>query len=224
MNKKWFKLSRTLKIELIIFGVVLIAAIIFVNTTFRGEEIGGPTPSPPSVSSLASVVPSVSSPSASTAPTSIPTSTPQGATTGNSYGSIQIIGNDICFEQTSEALSLLQTAATYYNFVTEHIGAIECVERGSGMFSWYNPPTFKAGRETRDGGKMWYAGTIAHDSCHSKQYQDGRKLSDEQAEAECLNFQFDALQAMSADQATLDWVQNAIKTRYWEVPYEDRWW
>ena len=189
MNK-WFKLTRTLKIELIVFGVLLVATVGLTVIKFRDEKTVDPYLSP-TPSLTASLSPTFS-PSASPfipSPPSTLTSTPE-ITTGNTYGPIQIIGDETCYTQTSDALSLLQSAATYYNFVTQYIGAIECVEQGSGMFLWYEPPTFKAGRDTREGGTMWYAGTIAHDSCHSKQYQDSRKLSDEKAEAHGNRYKF----------------------------------
>ncbi len=138
---------------------------------------------------------------------------------------IEIRGNDTCNTETTAALNLLSSSAvSYFSNVQVNIGVIECVDSGSGMYVWENPPRFAAGADTRNAGTMWYAGSIAHDSCHSRQYKDGRDYSGRDAEAECLNFQYGTLEAMGADQSTLDYVKNIIDSEYWEIPVDERWW
>lgn len=103
------------------------------------------------------------------------------------------------------------------------------------MYAWEKPPRYQVGKETRNAGTIWYAGTIAHDSCHSKLYIDylvsnpsnsvpNEVWTGREAEEQCLDVQYDALAKIGADQNTLDYVQNVINTEYWNVDYNNRWW
>jgi hypothetical protein len=67
------------------------------------------------------------------------------------------------------------------------------------MYACEDPPRFAVGRVTRDSGAIWYAGAIAHDSCHSWQYNEyakdhpGEKVpenlfSGQAAEEECARY------------------------------------
>lgn len=151
--------------------------------------------------------------------------------------SISIVGDISCKTKTEQALELLKDKAnTVFRFVTTHIGIIECVEQGSGMKVSEIPPRFIAGKATVDAGTIWYAGTISHDSYHSYQYSNYLKNNPQEnyvpsdiyiggnAEAESLAFQYDALVLLGASQSTLDYVKDIIESKYWEIPYEDRWW
>ena len=149
---------------------------------------------------------------------------------------IEIIGDNDFIKKTKEALDLLENKAPiHFGIVTRYIGAIEWVEEGSGMFAWEDPPLYKVGEATVEAGTIWYAGTIVHDSIHSKQYHDylaenpTSSVPDEvwtgkSAEAQCLDAQYDALEKIGADQATLDYIEDILETEYWEVEYEERWW
>lgn len=150
---------------------------------------------------------------------------------------IAIVGDDSCKTKTNQALDLLRNnAGIHYEVVTYHVGVIECVDKGSGIEVWATPPRFRAGEITVDGGTIWYAGTIVHDSCHSKLYSDYLKknpqtgfvpsniYSGKDAEAQCLVVQHNALVLLGAPQTTLDTVENALESEYWKIPYEDRWW
>jgi len=138
---------------------------------------------------------------------------------------IKIEGDQTCQEQTIEALNLLQTKApVHYKTVTHYIGVIECIAQGSAMLAYEKPPRFQVGAATSGAGAIWYAGTIAHDSCHSKLYHEGKDWIGKEAEATCLDVQYDALSKIGASQDTLDYVKNLINTEYWNVPYEERWW
>jgi len=149
---------------------------------------------------------------------------------------ISIVGDDSCKTKTNQSLELLKNKAkNVYEIVTFHIGVIECVDEGSGMRAYDTPPRFLAGKATVDAGTIWYAGFIAHESCHSYLYSNYLKenpqsnsvpsdiWTGENAEAECLDFQYDALVLIGASQFTLDYVENMIESKYWEIPYEDRW-
>ena len=117
----------------------------------------------------------------------------------------------------------------------KYIGVIECVEQGSGMWAWESPPRYTAGKSTYEADTQWYAGTIAHDAHHSALYHDyqlshpGQSIpsdiyTGEQAEADCLKVQYDALARMGATASTLDYLKNVITTKYWTGDYANRWW
>jgi len=145
--------------------------------------------------------------------------------TTSTSSSIKILGDATCQSQTQAALSLLQEKTlVHYNVINQYIGVIQCTEADSGMYAWEEPPRYQAGAATRNAGTSWYAGTIAHDACHSKQYHEGIDFTGRTAEAQCLAVQADALQKMGASQSTLDYVQNIINSEYWNVDYGSRWW
>lgn len=155
---------------------------------------------------------------------------------GQSESPIKIKGDYDCQTKTQEALSLLQNkAALHYNRIIKYVGSIECAEQGSGMYAWETPPRYQVGKKTYEGGAIWYAGTIAHDACHSRQYHDYRSnhttssvpneiWMGEKAERQCLDVQYEVLQQIGADNTTLEHIQNVIDTKYWEIPYSERWW
>lgn len=145
---------------------------------------------------------------------------------------ISIIGDENCKSRTYEALNLLEEkASTHALIIKKYIGIIECVDKGSGMVAQETPPRFKVGLLTLNAGSIWYAGSIVHDSCHSKLYYDalvnnGNVYSDDWtgkvAESKCIAIQYDALEKIGADQKTLDYLKSVIDTNYWDI--SDRWW
>lgn len=150
--------------------------------------------------------------------------------------SIQIKGDAACKSSTLDALKLLNDSAPmHYMTVTKYIGIIECLPQGSGMFASESPPRYAVGDVTRGGGTVWYASTIAHDAGHSKLYHDYKDThsgelvppdawSGESAERTCLDAQYDALTKIGGTQAQLDDIKNVINTKYYEIPYKERWW
>ena len=139
-----------------------------------------------------------------------------------------------CSLQTVHALDLLDTKAHEdFLLVTNYIGIIECRDAWSAMYPFENPPRFRVGKATRDSGAMWYAGAIAHDSCHSRQYHDYLKIhpgtavpveiyTGETSEKECIRYQFGVLEKMGAPKKMLDYVANSSSQRYWES--KNVWW
>ncbi len=183
-----------------------------------------PTPSPAFTSHFpTSALPAVKSPTLTV--TIVPQNT-----------GITIKGDENCKTKTQDALNLLQSRAlTHYTTVIKYVGIIECASQGSGMYAWESPPRYQVGRATYEAGAIWYAGTIAHDSCHSKQYHDyllnnnassvpADAWTGKEAERQCLDVQYDALTKIGADQGTLDYIKNIINSEYWNVNYENRWW
>ena len=149
---------------------------------------------------------------------------------------ITIVGDTDCVSLTREALDLLrESAEDHHDVVVNYVGVIQCAESGSGMYAWEDPPRFQVGRATMEAGAVWYAGSIAHDACHARLYQDyalshpSSPVPDgvwtgETAEAQCLDVQYEALGQMGASQDTLDYVKAAIDTGYWEVDEGERYW
>lgn len=149
---------------------------------------------------------------------------------------IKIIGDDDCVSKTNQALDLLRNKAkSHYDTIVKYVGIIECTESQSGMHVWENPPRYQVGKATINAGIIWYAGTIAHDACHSKQYHDyllnnpsssvpSDVYTGRNAEAQCLAVQYDALSKIGATQETLDYITNIINSEYWDVDYGERWW
>lgn len=155
--------------------------------------------------------------------------------TPTSPGNIVIKGDASCQAATRDALNALKRAPRHYEMATKYIGVIECVPQGSGMFAADNPPRFAVGEATKNVGTLWYASGIAHEAGHSKLYHDykinnksswvpAEIWSGEAAERICLEAQYDAMKQMGGSQAELDHIKNSINSRYFEVPYGDRWW
>ena len=198
----------------------------WVNAVPASESTAAPSPTDaPAASSSSS-----SSPVAQTSP--IPLTYPF----RNILREIAISGDPKCVSQTEQALALLrQEVPNHYNIVNQYVGIIECVDSGSGMVVRADPPKYLAGSATRDAGNIWYAGTIVHDACHSKQYHDylaensavavpNHVYIGGKAEAICLAAQIDALGGLGASSHVLQYVRDIIDSKYWEVPYEDRYW
>ncbi len=143
-------------------------------------------------------------------------------------GDIVIRGDDICQNQTKEALQYIKKKAPkYYDVVEKYIGIISCVESGSGINVFERPPHFIVGRATREAGVEWYAGSIVHDACHIFLYEDYKKThlfttpppdvwSGEIAEKKCIAIQKDALTEAGAPSWVFDSLKNASESKYWE--------
>lgn len=155
---------------------------------------------------------------------------------GLTSGTTKVVGDASCISKTNAALNLLKTKAPLdYARVAKYVGTIECVSQGSGMWAWESPPRYTVGKVTLDADTMWYAGTIAHDSCHSVQYNAYKAshpnegvpasvYSGEAAEAQCLEVQHRSLQRMGASSSTLTYMKTLLSTKYWTGDYTNRWW
>ncbi len=152
------------------------------------------------------------------------------------YNGIKFEGDvDVnCSLQTVHALDLLDTKAHEdFLLVTKYIGIIECRDVWSAMYPGEDTPRFRVGKVTRNAGTMWYAGAIAHDSCHSRQYHDYENIhpgapvpveiyTGEAAENDCIRYQFGVLEKMGASKKMLDYVANSSSLRHWES--KNVWW
>jgi hypothetical protein len=153
---------------------------------------------------------------------------------------IVIDGSSDCVTKTYQALNLLKSKdIDHYNLVMTYIGKITCTTSGSGtgMYAWEKPPRYQIGMTSVNAGIPWYASTIVHDAWHSKLYNDYMATADpsvvyapndvwtgETAELACLEVQYESLSAIGGSQAELDWLKEVAKTKYWEVPPDQRWW
>lgn len=149
------------------------------------------------------------------------------------FETVEIRGTSEFQVRVVSALKLLKAqAADAYSIITNEIGVIEQSKR-SGMRAWLKPPKF----EMADGTAYsitWCAGSIAHDSFHSKLYHDylREKPKTKQvpeavwtgAEAEklCTTHQLTVLKAIGGPTNELDWCLQT--NRYWDVKYHDRSW
>jgi hypothetical protein len=139
-----------------------------------------------------------------------------------------------CSLQTGRALSLLKSRDPGdYRDIIRYIRLIECRDNWSGMYAWEDPPRFAVGIKTRAAGTMWYAGAIAHDSCHSRQYSRYLQIhssgpvppdvfSGKSAELECLQYQASVLRKMGATPAVIQYVNDSADREYWNV--STVWW
>jgi hypothetical protein len=159
-----------------------------------------------------------------------------GCTTPKSPGrfeSVQIRGTPMFVRQVENALGLLKTnSPTGYAIVTNYVGIVEEAKR-SGMRAWSKPPKFELNKRTAFYSVTWCAGTIAHDSFHSKLYADylrqhpKKRVPDEiwtgeEAERRCSEHQVTVLKEIGASAHEITWC--ADTNRYWEVKYRNRTW
>jgi hypothetical protein len=143
---------------------------------------------------------------------------------------IRVVGDAACAEQVQVALDLLHhKAPSHYAVADRYVGVIECTETGDGMGVADNPPRYYVGSSTRNSGPIWFASTIAHDACHSRQYNDYRAANPNarvpdavylgrDAEAQCIAFQREALLLMDAPESFIEHVDTVLETEYWHDP------
>lgn len=149
-------------------------------------------------------------------------------------GDIAIDGNSQFTTETEKALNLLHKSSDYFT-ITQYVKRLKEYDH-SGMDVYSDVPTFQVGEDTWKGDPVWYAGAIAHDSCHSRLYfeakannggnePDRNAWTGSQAEITCLGFQIKVLQEIGGDQATIDYLKEVMKDpKYQNVPYENRTW
>ncbi len=143
---------------------------------------------------------------------------------------IAIVGDDEFGTHTSETLQLLAAdAPDGYAQVVAYIDVIEAVDAGSGMDVFTK--TYLVGQETayapgfsRDEQVVWYAGTIVHDSCHSRLYSEGEPYIGRDSELACMLDQLGALEALDRSEFFESYVQGLIdgvddpENAYWNDP------
>ena len=132
---------------------------------------------------------------------------------------------------TNEALSGLKRAG-YLGEIKRFISVIR-QGRASGME--VHSKTFNVGEATWRAGAQWYAGSIAHDSRHSRLYEEAKAANGTEprddawvgaeAEKKCLAFQLSVLQALGSDDRILGYVRETMNhPTYQEIGENARNW
>jgi len=127
---------------------------------------------------------------------------------------IEIRGSKAFVVQVDRSLKLLENKAPYaYEIIINNVGRIEQGEH-SGMWANITPPTFELNDRTAFYSVTWCAGSIAHDSYHSKLYHDYKKIHSgpvpdiiwggQNVELECIKHQINALKQIGAPKLEID--------------------
>jgi hypothetical protein len=163
---------------------------------------------------------------------------------GQPSGSPKVVGDSAFVTWTNQALALLQSKApAWYQQVARYLDEILQVPTGTGRIH-VGTKTFQAGPDTvhatmltpaysrgitqaqsRDLQLEWYAGSIVHDSCHERLYENGQQYMGKDAEIACLKDQKAALLQIESLSALSDYVQGLIDgaddpaNQYWLNPH-----
>lgn len=135
-------------------------------------------------------------------------------------------------DKINKALVLLHNkGCSAYQTVTTYIVKIRAAEK-SGM----NVQTkiYDIAKPTFDASLTWLASTIAHDSLHSKQYQNKETYYGAESELKCNNYQLNVLRLIGAPADEITYLQSIIKNgdhsdldgdgKYTEKDYKLRKW
>lgn len=138
-----------------------------------------------------------------------------GAPSSQVFDGLRVTGSTSFRTQVVSALVLLRDKSpAAYGIVTNHLGVIKQARR-SGMRSDLSPPTFELANPTAFYSLTWCAGSIAHDSMHSKIFQDFRKAHDGaqpphawssqvEEEKKCIAHQLQVLREIGAPTLEID--------------------
>jgi len=149
---------------------------------------------------------------------------------------IEIKGTSRFKNQVFAALILLKTKSPdEYEIVTNYIGAIK-QSKHSGMAAYLKPPTFLLNDRTAYRSLEWCAGSIAHDSMHSKLFNDYLKQHPKERvpdeiwtgmpiEILCSEHQKRVLKNINAAHSEIEWLaKNYTNSSFYEMDYEKRKW
>lgn len=136
----------------------------------------------------------------------------------------EIIGSERYTNQVRQALLLLAARDTNaYAIVTNYVGRIK-EGAPSGMWAYLDPPTYEMSDVTAFYSLTWCAGTMAHDSFHSKLYHDYLKThagpvpdevwTGQAAERLCMKHQLAVMRRIGAGAAELDWATREADGSY----------
>jgi hypothetical protein len=137
---------------------------------------------------------------------------------------VAISGTPQFTNQVFQALALLLTKAPEaYTCVTNYMGKIEQGKK-SGMWAYRNPPTYEMADQTAFYSVTWCAGSIAHDSFHSKLYHEykakhrglvpDKVWTDVEAEKKCLQHQLAVLKKIGAPKSEIDHLEKMTGTHH----------
>ncbi len=137
---------------------------------------------------------------------------------------IELKGSRRFTNQVTKALELLKEGAPEaYEIVTEYVRRIQ-QGKHSGMWAYKMPPTYEMADETTFYSVTWCAGSIAHDSLHSKFFHDYKKdhsgsVPDEvwvgeDAEKKCIRHQLEVLKKIGAPKHEIDYCSKLKATHH----------
>ncbi len=146
---------------------------------------------------------------------------------------VEIVGKGEFVQATENSLNLLMES-TEYPTIVGSIGRIREADR-SGMDVYGDVPTFDVAYRSWNHSSLWYAGIIAHDSCHSRLYFAAKAggsaeppadaWTGKRAEQTCLEYQIRVLSELDADEGTLEYLrQLRVNPTYQDVDYGSRDW
>jgi hypothetical protein len=155
------------------------------------------------------------------------------------HDGLTIRGDEAFIRATVEALELLKSKAPdVYALVQMHIGNV-VAGKSSGVLprALRHLPTtmLTMGPSYSEGSTVEYAGALAHETYHCELYRRAQRgdphravpaneYSGEQAESSCLRYQCDVLRRLGLSEAHIDRYESSLKSKWWEVPFDERHW
>jgi len=137
---------------------------------------------------------------------------------------IEIKGSEKFKKQVTKALVLMKLRAPdAYQVAIKYIGRIEQGEH-SGMWAYKQPPTYEINDKTAFYSVTWCAGSIAHDSIHSKFFHEysknhtgpvpGNIWTGKDAENKSIKHQLNVLMKINAPKHEIDYCRNLKGTHH----------
>jgi len=155
------------------------------------------------------------------------------------HDGVAIRGDEAFIRATVEALELLKSKTPdVYALVQMHIGDV-VAGKPSGVLTSalrHLPTTMLTmGPSYSEGSPVEYAGALAHEIYHCELYRRAQRgdphravaaneYSGEQAEFLCLRYQCDVLRRLGLSEAHIDRYESSLKSKWWEVPFDQRHW
>lgn len=134
------------------------------------------------------------------------------------YSGIEIIGDTRFIKQVKASLVLIQDGAPEaFAVIKRYVGRIEQGEK-SGMLVNKEPPSYELNSRTAFYSITWCAGSIAHDSYHSKLYHEykmahGGTVPEDvwkgiEVEEKCIEYQIEVMQQIGAPKHEIDYLKS----------------
>lgn len=150
---------------------------------------------------------------------------------------IEIRGDGNFKDQIIKALDLLgHKAPEYLDLVANNLGVIDYQPNDSRVELYEDKPRYVVTDSVLGAGTIWLAGSIVHDSYHSKLFNDYRELhpsikivpysvyGGRNGENQCVRQQIAVLQKLGAQQSYIDYLNTVVSTEYWTTPHNDKHW
>jgi hypothetical protein len=217
-------------LKLRLLGLLTLLGLLLTACSGGSSTATAPASSTGGAVAAATFTPVREAPTATAAPSATAAATAPAPTATAIPTSVEVRGTADFVTWTQRALDLVKRSAPeWYDQVVRSIRVITSVPAGSGIF--VQTKTFQVGNETAHAPGfneaqqlIWYAGTIVHDSCHSRLYQEGKPHSGKAAEVACLTDQKAALLKFETSSYFSTYVQGLIDgaddpaNQYWNNP------